>query len=233
MPMSHIWYSHNTASSTFFQHHVSKSTKHCLLLWPFSLSCRATVRGHWHRTQEQTSIDFVCCFAGTGTGEAQTATSQTLRQAQVGSAAPGSPVATWQAYESEGITISHRAPVSYLTWHAKGDYFASVAPTGEHLTAPLCASQSVRWNRQCQSCLFAAVTSAAVAAAHCMAALTQQPLLLLQPACVHADAGCFPALYCPVPRNCHATPLSAVTWLGRTLCASACTCVYVSMYWFM
>ncbi|DBA78870.1 hypothetical protein WJX77_008759 [Trebouxia sp. C0004] len=67
---------------------------------------------------------------GTGTDEAQTATSQTLRQAQVASAAPGTTVATWQAYESEGITISHRAPVSYLTWHAKGDYFASVAPTG-------------------------------------------------------------------------------------------------------
>lgn len=68
--------------------------------------------------------------SGTGTDEAQAATSQTFRQAQVASAAPGTPVATWRAYESEGITISHRAPVSYLTWHAKGDYFASVAPTG-------------------------------------------------------------------------------------------------------
>ncbi|DBA79318.1 hypothetical protein WJX79_003853 [Trebouxia sp. C0005] len=67
---------------------------------------------------------------GTGTDEAQAATSQTLRQAQVASAGPGTPIATWQAYESEGVTISHRAPVSYLTWHAKGDYFASVAPTG-------------------------------------------------------------------------------------------------------
>ena len=95
------------------------------------------MRGHLHRTQEQTGINYVRCFAGTGTDEAQAATSQTLRQAQVASAGPSTPVATWQAYESDGITISHRAPVSYLTWHAKGDYFASVAPTGEHPSPPL------------------------------------------------------------------------------------------------
>lgn len=128
-------------------HHLLNSSKHCLLLWPASLSSRTTVRGHLHQTQEQTGI-CECCFAGTGTDEAQAATSQTLRQAQVASTTPGTPVATWQAYESEGITISHRAPVSYLTWHAKGDYFASVAPTGEHLSAsPWSVSQSACYNR--------------------------------------------------------------------------------------
>ena len=67
---------------------------------------------------------------GTGTDEAQSATAQTLKQAQA-SSGPEGLVASWQAFEEEGVSISHRQPVTYLTWHSKGDYFASVAPTGE------------------------------------------------------------------------------------------------------
>ena len=76
--------------------------------------------------------------AGTGTDEVQAATVQTLKEAQEPSSAVSAPVASWEAYEGDGIAISHRQPVSYLTWHAKGDYFASVAPTGEH-PGPACA----------------------------------------------------------------------------------------------
>ena len=68
--------------------------------------------------------------AGTGTDDANSATAEILKQAQAGANAVAAPVATWQGYEGEGINIAHRQPVTYLTWHAKGDYFASVAPTG-------------------------------------------------------------------------------------------------------
>lgn len=72
-----------------------------------------------------------CCrCAGTGTDDANSATAETLKQAQAGSSAAAAPVATWQAFEGEGVSIAHRQPVTYLTWHAKGDYFASVSPTG-------------------------------------------------------------------------------------------------------
>ena len=68
--------------------------------------------------------------AGTGTDDANSATAEILKQAQAGGSGVAAPVATWQAYEGEGVSIAHRQPVTYLTWHAKGDYFASVAPTG-------------------------------------------------------------------------------------------------------
>ena len=69
--------------------------------------------------------------AGTGTEDAQSATAHTLKQGRAGSSGAAAPVATWQAFEDEGVAISHRQPVTYLTWHSKGDYFASVAPTGQ------------------------------------------------------------------------------------------------------
>ena len=84
-----------------------------------------------------TFIISLVSFAGTGTDEAQDATERTLKQAQAGSTASGTPVATWQGYEADGVSIPHRAPVTYLTWHAKGDYFASVSPTGEQTMADL------------------------------------------------------------------------------------------------
>ena len=83
--------------------------------------------------------------AGTGTDDANSATAETLKQAQAGSSAAAAPVATWQAFEGEGVSIAHRQPVTYLTWHAKGDYFASVAPTG-------CHSPVFQWTMSCQHC---------------------------------------------------------------------------------
>lgn len=74
--------------------------------------------------------DWVPWFPGTGVDEAQSATTQTLKQAQVVTSTAATPVATWEEHEGGGVSITHRQPVSYLTWHAKGDYFASVAPTG-------------------------------------------------------------------------------------------------------
>ena len=70
--------------------------------------------------------------AGTGTEEAQSATTQTLEAAQTGGGSASSGVATWESLEGhQGVAIKQRFPVSYITWHARGDYFASVAPTGK------------------------------------------------------------------------------------------------------
>lgn len=37
----------------------------------------------------------------------------------------------WQKLaEGEGLELVHPHSVSHVTWHARGDYFASVAPAG-------------------------------------------------------------------------------------------------------
>ena len=37
----------------------------------------------------------------------------------------------WQKLaEGEGLELVHQHSVSNVTWHARGDYFASVVPTG-------------------------------------------------------------------------------------------------------
>lgn len=69
-----------------------------------------------------------CQCTGAGTDDANSATAEILRNAQAGNGTAA--VAAWQGYEGEGVSITHKHPVTYLTWHSKGDYFASVAPTG-------------------------------------------------------------------------------------------------------
>ena len=71
--------------------------------------------------------------AGTGTDEAQDTTANMLRSAPNPSMASANPIAAWDPQDDGSVSISHRQPVTYLTWHAKGDYFASVAPTGKYL----------------------------------------------------------------------------------------------------
>ncbi len=56
--------------------------------------------------------------------------------------APGSsdgdapPLATWSARPPEaagdlpGLTVTLRFPLRHVAWHGRGDYFATVAPTG-------------------------------------------------------------------------------------------------------
>lgn len=40
------------------------------------------------------------------------------------------PLAAWSRREDGGVDITSKHPVAHVTWHARGDYFASVAPTG-------------------------------------------------------------------------------------------------------
>ncbi|GBF97452.1 hypothetical protein Rsub_10375 [Raphidocelis subcapitata] len=47
-----------------------------------------------------------------------------------GGGGDAAPLAAWRAREGGGAEIVCRHPVTHVTWHARGDYFASVAPTG-------------------------------------------------------------------------------------------------------
>lgn len=70
---------------------------------------------------------------GTGTEEQEASTLSTLGASVT--AAAGGELATWQRAELGGgaegaVEVLHRFGVKHVTWHARGDYFASVAPTG-------------------------------------------------------------------------------------------------------
>lgn len=39
-------------------------------------------------------------------------------------------LATWSQRPDGGIDIMHRFPIKQVAWHARGDYFSTVAPTG-------------------------------------------------------------------------------------------------------
>ena len=70
--------------------------------------------------------------AGTG-AEQEAATLQALtppkqQQQQDGAKAV---LCRWQKLpEGEGLELVHQHSVTHVAWHARGDYFASVAPTG-------------------------------------------------------------------------------------------------------
>lgn len=74
--------------------------------------------------------------AGTGNEEQEAATQQALQQALAAAAAApnAGELASWAAAPGslgEGaVEVAHKFPVKYVTWHARGDYLASVAPTG-------------------------------------------------------------------------------------------------------
>lgn len=65
--------------------------------------------------------------------EEEAATLQALQppsQGQTGADGKAA-LCTWQkAAEGDGLELVHQHPVRHVTWHARGDYFATVAPTG-------------------------------------------------------------------------------------------------------
>ena len=68
--------------------------------------------------------------AGVGSEEQEAAAAQAL-QAPPAIEASAKVLCRWQARETGGgLDLVHQHPVRHLTWHARGDYFASVAPTG-------------------------------------------------------------------------------------------------------
>ena len=49
----------------------------------------------------------------------------------------------WQRRaDGDGLELVHQHSVSHVTWHARGDYFASVAPAGNTQVSPLSYSKA-------------------------------------------------------------------------------------------
>lgn len=79
---------------------------------------------------------------GTGNEEQEAATEAALQQAVAASGSSGSgsieegQLVSWQRWQGggsgsgEGVVVLHRFPLKHVTWHGRGDYFATVAPTG-------------------------------------------------------------------------------------------------------
>lgn len=75
----------------------------------------------------------------TGNEEQEAATEQALAQC-VAAAAPGGGIeegqlVSWQRQKGDGgsgeaAVVLHKFAIKSVTWHARGDYFATVAPTG-------------------------------------------------------------------------------------------------------
>lgn len=103
--------------------------------------------------------------AGTGTGEVERAAAEAVEAAcsqSAPAAADGArPMCSWQqlAEHEGGAELVHLHPVRQIAWHARGDYFASVAPTGTDI---LCG-----WGPLCVSLLQEASSDIALQATHC------------------------------------------------------------------
>ncbi|KAG2483393.1 hypothetical protein HYH03_017745 [Edaphochlamys debaryana] len=85
--------------------------------------------------------ELVLLPSGTGPAEAEEAAEEALRAAVGGREAPeegegagpgpgSGELAAWSARSGGGVSVRVRFPVASLAWHGRGDYFASVAPTG-------------------------------------------------------------------------------------------------------
>jgi len=65
-----------------------------------------------------------------GGSAAEAAAAAALDVTGVTSVGDGASLATWTARADGGVDIVCRHPVTHVTWHGRGDYFASVAPAG-------------------------------------------------------------------------------------------------------
>ena len=84
-----------------------------------------------------------CCTAGLGNEEVRAATAEAL-QLPAAAAAGSAAVAAWRRRpDGEGLEVVHHHPVTHVAWHSRGDYFASVAPTGGHWVLLKVASATV------------------------------------------------------------------------------------------
>ena len=75
---------------------------------------------------------------GLGDEECEEAAGEAL--SRVAAAAPASdavPAARWEVREGGGMQVVHRHSLSQITWHSRGDYFATVAPTANTQVPPL------------------------------------------------------------------------------------------------
>lgn len=69
-------------------------------------------------------------FSGVGDEESEEATAQALKLLEAASPAASASPVQWQVRPDGGLLLQHNHSLAQITWHSRGDYFATVAPTG-------------------------------------------------------------------------------------------------------
>lgn len=63
--------------------------------------------------------------------EQEAASLQALQAPAAAASGAKAPLCRWQRRtDGDGLELLHQHPVKHVAWHARGEYFASVAPTG-------------------------------------------------------------------------------------------------------
>jgi ribosome biogenesis protein ERB1 len=71
-----------------------------------------------------------------GDEETEDAAVAALKLTAKSSSAGNDAVVQWRQREDGGLELQHRHSLRQLTWHSRGDYFATVAPTGNTQVLP-------------------------------------------------------------------------------------------------
>ena len=69
-------------------------------------------------------------FAGVGDEENAEAALAALKLSSAASSSKDGAVVQWRQRDDGGLELQHSHSLRQLTWHSRGDYFATVAPTG-------------------------------------------------------------------------------------------------------
>ena len=81
-------------------------------------------------TDAQAEAQTYCVPAGVGDEENEEAAMAALKLNPQASSAKEGAVVQWRQREDGGLELQHSHSLRQLTWHSRGDYFATVAPTG-------------------------------------------------------------------------------------------------------
>ena len=87
------------------------------------------------------TLDMLCLIAGMSADQEAASLQALQAPSQQGNDKAG--LCQWQKRaDGDGLELVHQHSVSHVTWHARGDYFASVAPAGNTQVSPSPHSQA-------------------------------------------------------------------------------------------
>lgn len=96
--------------------------------WRRRWSCQAAAAFYIHNSPQNVSV--VLDVAETGEAELDAATAAALELPGGSSREAGVGGVRWAARPEGGLDLVHQQALASLAWHARGDYFATVAPAG-------------------------------------------------------------------------------------------------------
>lgn len=65
-----------------------------------------------------------------GDEESEEAAAEALKLTAAGGGTEAAAAVRWEARPGGGLQLQHKHSLAQITWHSRGDYFATVAPTG-------------------------------------------------------------------------------------------------------